>query len=68
MLNILIWLCGALVVAGAIAWDMQALRVNRVGWPAFAWWCASVLAWPVAGRPDGSGGGVGGDAQSQFNA
>ncbi len=49
MLNILIWLCGALVVAGAIAWDMQALRVNRVGWPAFAWWCASVLAWPVAG-------------------
>ncbi len=49
MLNILIWLCGALVVAGAIAWDMQALRVNRVGWPSWAWWCASVIAWPVAG-------------------
>lgn len=49
MLNVLMWLCAAILVAGAITWDMRLLRVNRVGWPAWAWWCAAVLTGPIAG-------------------
>ncbi len=47
MLNVLIWLTGALVVASAVSWDMRRLRVNRVGLNAPAWWALSVLGWPL---------------------
>ena len=47
MLNVLIWLTGALAVAAAVSWDMRRLRVNRVGLHAPAWWALSVLAWPL---------------------
>lgn len=47
MLNVLIWLMGALAVAGAITWDMRRLRVNRVGLPSPAWWALCVPGWPL---------------------
>ncbi len=47
MLNVLIWLMGALAVAGAITWDMRRLRVNRVGLASPAWWALCVLGWPL---------------------